>query len=179
MFIELRRGPFKDQTAKQIHLIIDDCESIHFTSGITLNDWALNSLNIYGDPISKLIPRTINQSLKESFNNELTKTIRMITNRKIFYKEWSSKNGGLMLCNKEKDVSSLYEYLVLLKYAYTAMKNDWISLNTLNSEIIFDGEQDLQQLRKFQLIDCRKVQFLTSKVLSFNLGLVEQLAILH
>ena len=179
IFVELRRGPFKNRTAKQIHLIIDDFDSIRLTSIITLNDWALNSLNIYGDSISKLIPRMTNQSLKNSFGDELIKTISMITNRKILYKEWSSKNGALMLCNREKDVSSLYEYLVLMKYAYTAMKNNWISLNASNSEITFDGEQELLQLRKFQLIDCHKVQFLTREVLSFNLGLVEELSILY
>jgi hypothetical protein len=182
MFIELRRGPFKNKSAKQIHLIIDDYESIRYTSDITLNDWALNSLNIYGGPISKLVPRITNNSLKKSFNEELSKTINMVTNRKIFYKEWSSKNGSLMLYNKEKGVSSLYEYLVLLKYAYTAMRNDWISLHNLktsNSDIIFDGEQELLPLRKLQLTDCYKVQFLTSNVLSFNLGLIEQLGLSH
>jgi hypothetical protein len=180
IYIELRRGPFKNKSAKQIHLILDDYESIHSTSSITLNDWSLNSMNIYGDSISRLIPKISNQSLKESFIGELTKTISMIKNRKIIYKEWVTKNDNLTLCNKEKDVSSLYDYLILLKYAYTAMKNNWLALNKQKisrSEIVCDIEHDLMRLKKYTLADYHKLEAITKNVLSFNRILVKQVAV--
>ncbi|MFC1634883.1 hypothetical protein ACFL5Z_08575 [Planctomycetota bacterium] len=135
-YLEFRRGPFKMDNTKQLHVIIDDMESIYETSPITLTDWALNSLNIYGKPVNRLLLPKQKEVLVKSFRDELYKTLGMIVGARIDYREWSYHEGGLCLKNKTKKIGTIREFQVLLKYGYTAMKNDFLALNNVKS---FEG----------------------------------------
>jgi len=124
-FIETRRGPFRRRDTFQFHLIVDDLNSIQGTSSVTLADWARNSLLLKGQPIDFFVR---DADLWASFREEIEKTLRMLASRRIVFKEWYVGECTARLIQKEMEVRSVSGFCELLKYAYTAMKNDYAAL---------------------------------------------------
>lgn len=124
-FIETRRGPFKPQGVFQFHLIVDDLNSIRNTSSITLADWANTSWLLKGHPIDSYVNRS---ALASSFIREIRKTLMMLGTRNVLFKEWRRIGRQLHLIEKRLPITSLHDYCEFLKYAYKAMRNDFIAL---------------------------------------------------
>ncbi len=105
--IEARRGPFKKKLGdkeKQIHILIDDIDSIKLTSYSTLFNWDRNGIKLFGDDIFELInfDYEMNYDLVvKSINADLSQMQDNLLSRQISYKEWNF-NGLAKLEDKKK-----------------------------------------------------------------------------
>ncbi len=90
--IETRRGPFKilDHSTGQLHLLIEDLESIKKISAVNALNWINNGKTIFGKNIRDIIDydATIKLGLSSSVN-ELSLLIKSIQDEYIEYKEWT------------------------------------------------------------------------------------------
>lgn len=171
LYIEFRRGPFKAEGIKQLHLIIDDMDTVRDTPSITINDWSLNSINIYGKSIQDIITPVGREQLIVSLKSELSKTIAMVARGHINYKEWTFDSKRSTLLSRTRPIGTAHEFKTVMKYAFTAMRNNFFSLAPSKNnhyELLELGEGIKSILQRFASDNNSHFPLLSNCVTQFN-----------